>query len=150
MITLLFTLNIQFASPNTQLQPIIADVNPWKALSKVHTNVGSLLFVATFHLTHWYYLESTDFQTRIQHKDRISPLSIFHLRSLHSLLPARETMAGVETYKLGDWKLQSGQSIPDAHIAYKTFGDPKSPAIIYPTWYSGCMYTNLSLKSVLS
>lgn len=45
---------------------------------------------------------------------------------------------GVQTYKLGDWKLQSGQSLPNAHIAYKTFGDPKSPTIIYPSWYSGC------------
>ncbi|KAF4634415.1 hypothetical protein G7Y89_g3691 [Cudoniella acicularis] len=26
-------------------------------------------------------------------------------------------MAGIQTYKLGDWKLQSGQSIPDAPIA---------------------------------
>ena len=46
-------------------------------------------------------------------------------------------MSDYETYKLGDWDLQSGESIPDAHIAYKTFGDPKSPAIVYPTWYSG-------------
>ncbi|KAH8589990.1 homoserine acetyltransferase family protein-like protein [Bisporella sp. PMI_857] len=51
-------------------------------------------------------------------------------------------MAGVQTFKLGDWKLQSGQSIPDAEIAYKTFGDPKSPAIIYPTWYSGSIADN--------
>jgi homoserine O-acetyltransferase len=42
-----------------------------------------------------------------------------------------------ETFKLGDWELQSGQKIKDAHIAYKTFGDPKSPAIVYPTWFSG-------------
>jgi homoserine acetyltransferase len=53
-------------------------------------------------------------------------------------------MAGVQTYKLGDWKLQSGQSIPDTHIAYKTFGDPTSPAIIYPSWYSGCTLPSLS------
>jgi homoserine O-acetyltransferase len=46
-------------------------------------------------------------------------------------------MATVETYKLGDWKLQSGQTIPDAWIAYSVFGDPESPAIIYPTWFSG-------------
>lgn len=44
-----------------------------------------------------------------------------------------------ETYKLGDWELQSGEKIVDAHIAYKTFGDPKSPAIVYPTWFSGGM-----------
>jgi homoserine O-acetyltransferase len=44
-----------------------------------------------------------------------------------------------ETFKLGDWELQSGEKIADAHIAYKTFGDPKSPAIVYPSWFSGCM-----------
>lgn len=42
-----------------------------------------------------------------------------------------------ETFKLGDWELQSGEKILNAHIAYKTFGDPKSPAIIYPSWFSG-------------
>ena len=43
-----------------------------------------------------------------------------------------------EIFKLGDWELQSGEKIIDAHLAYKTFGDPSSPAIVYPTWYSGC------------
>lgn len=42
-----------------------------------------------------------------------------------------------ETFKLGDWKLQSGEQIKNAHIAYKTFGDSSSPAIVYPTWFSG-------------
>ncbi|CZS99809.1 related to homoserine acetyltransferase family protein [Rhynchosporium agropyri] len=51
-------------------------------------------------------------------------------------------MAGVQKYRLGDWTLQSGQSIPDAEIAFKTFGDPKSPAIIYPSWYSGSIEDN--------
>lgn len=51
-------------------------------------------------------------------------------------------MADVETYKLGDWSLQSGQSIPDAQIAYKTFGDSKLPAIIYPSWFSGSIADN--------
>ena len=50
--------------------------------------------------------------------------------------------AKVETFKLGDWELQSGQSIPNAEIAYKAFGDPRSPAIIYPSWYSGGMLIN--------
>ncbi|TVY26324.1 putative acyltransferase, partial [Lachnellula hyalina] len=57
-------------------------------------------------------------------------------------LKSKSIMASVETYKLGDWKLQSGQEIPDAHIAYKTFGDPASPAIIYPTWFSGSIADN--------
>ena len=49
-----------------------------------------------------------------------------------------------ETFKLGDWELQSGEKIPDAHIAYKTFGDPNSPAIVYPSWFSGCKSTDPS------
>ncbi|KAM3068705.1 hypothetical protein ACMFMG_010882 [Clarireedia jacksonii] len=51
-------------------------------------------------------------------------------------------MPDYQTYKLGNWKLQSGQEIPDAHIVYKTFGDPTSPAIIYPSWYSGLIKDN--------
>jgi homoserine acetyltransferase len=45
--------------------------------------------------------------------------------------------ASYQTYDLGDWELQNGDKIPKAFIAYKTFGDPKSPAILYPSWYSG-------------
>lgn len=52
-----------------------------------------------------------------------------------------------ETYKLGDWELQSGEKIPNAHIAYKTFGDPTSPAIVYPTWFSGCKHLAFSFTS---
>ncbi|KAJ5131435.1 uncharacterized protein N7515_007474 [Penicillium bovifimosum] len=48
-------------------------------------------------------------------------------------------------YKLGDWELQSGEKITDCHIAYKTFGDPKSPAIVYPTWFSGMISDNVWL-----
>lgn len=62
-----------------------------------------------------------------------------------------ETMAqdqDYEIFKLGDWELQSGEKIIDAHIAYKTFGDPKYPAIVYPTWYSGCMFVP-SLKLII-
>ena len=44
-----------------------------------------------------------------------------------------------ETFELGDWELQSGSKLINAHIAYRTFGDPKSPAIVYPTWFSGGM-----------
>ena len=43
-----------------------------------------------------------------------------------------------ETYHLGDWPLQSGSTLPKAYIAFKTFGDVKNPAIVYPTWFSGC------------
>lgn len=47
-----------------------------------------------------------------------------------------------ETYQLGDFKLKNGGSIPSAYIAHRTFGDPKSPTIIYPTWYSGAIADN--------
>lgn len=47
-----------------------------------------------------------------------------------------------ETYSLGDFALKNGKTIPDAKIAYKTFGDPTNPAIIYPTWYSGSIADN--------
>ncbi|KAF2714888.1 homoserine acetyltransferase family protein [Pleomassaria siparia CBS 279.74] len=50
-----------------------------------------------------------------------------------------------ETYKLGNFKLKSGGEIPDAFIAYKTFGDRSSPVIIYPSWYSGAISDNLWL-----
>ncbi|CAF9926187.1 hypothetical protein IMSHALPRED_006893 [Imshaugia aleurites] len=50
-----------------------------------------------------------------------------------------------DTYTLGDWHLQCGTTLPDAHIAYKTFGDPKAPAIVYPTWYSGSISDNVWL-----
>lgn len=46
-------------------------------------------------------------------------------------------MTDYKTYDLGDFKLVSGQVLNNAYIAYKTFGDPSSPAIIYPTWFSG-------------
>lgn len=56
-------------------------------------------------------------------------------------------MSDYETYDLGDFTLQSGESIPSAKIAYKTFGDASKPAIIYPTWYSGCKFTPLPVLS---
>ena len=49
---------------------------------------------------------------------------------------------GVKLYDLGDFPLASGVTIPGAFIAYKTFGSPSSPAIIYPTWYSGHISDN--------
>jgi homoserine acetyltransferase len=51
-------------------------------------------------------------------------------------------MSEFQTYPLGDFALKEGASIPNAYIAFKTFGDPSSPAIIYPTWYSGAIADN--------
>ncbi|EEY18651.1 homoserine acetyltransferase family protein [Verticillium alfalfae VaMs.102] len=50
--------------------------------------------------------------------------------------------ADVKTFSLGDFALQSGETIPGAFLAYKTFGAPSSPAVIYPTWYSGAIADN--------
>ncbi|KAI9660456.1 MAG: hypothetical protein M1821_009806 [Bathelium mastoideum] len=50
-----------------------------------------------------------------------------------------------QTYSLGDWELQSGGTIPNAFLAYQTFGDPSLSAIIYPTWYSGLLESNFWL-----
>ena len=47
-----------------------------------------------------------------------------------------------ETFDLGDFKLKNGGTIPNAKIAYKTFGLPSNPAIIYPSWYSGLISDN--------
>ncbi|KAH7166360.1 Alpha/Beta hydrolase protein [Dactylonectria macrodidyma] len=51
-------------------------------------------------------------------------------------------MEGIKKFVLGDFKLQGGGTLPAAWIAYKTFGDPSLPAILYPTWYSGAIYDN--------
>ena len=60
------------------------------------------------------------------------------------------SIADYETFKLGDWKLQCGATLPDAYIAYKTFGDPQSPAIVYPTWYSGGMCQKSTAYAMLT
>ncbi|KAI1340947.1 Alpha/Beta hydrolase protein [Xylariaceae sp. FL0016] len=49
---------------------------------------------------------------------------------------------GVKIFELGDFVLKSGVTLPGAYIAYKTYGDPGSPAVVYPTWYSGVIADN--------
>ncbi|KAI2643230.1 homoserine acetyltransferase family protein [Xylaria nigripes] len=51
-------------------------------------------------------------------------------------------MAEPRVFHLGDFVLQSGATLRNAHIAYKTFGDPRNAAIVYPTWYSGLISDN--------
>lgn len=49
-------------------------------------------------------------------------------------------MKDYEIYSLGDVILQSGQKLPQAFLAYKTYGtlnSAKSNAIVYPTWFAG-------------
>ncbi len=43
----------------------------------------------------------------------------------------------VKLFSLGDFELQSGEVLPNAHIAYRTYGDANNPAVVYPTYYSG-------------
>ena len=46
----------------------------------------------------------------------------------------------MEIYELGALALQSGATLPDARLAYKTYGSlnaDKSNAIVYPTWFTG-------------
>lgn len=50
-----------------------------------------------------------------------------------------------KTYPLGDFALKSGSTLPSAHLAYTTLGSPSNPAILYPTWYSGLIESNLWL-----
>jgi homoserine acetyltransferase len=50
-----------------------------------------------------------------------------------------------KTFPLGDFPLQSNTTLPSAHLAYTTLGHPSSPAILYPTWYSGLIASNLWL-----
>ena len=50
-----------------------------------------------------------------------------------------------ETYDLGDFTLSDGATLPDARIAYKTYGrlnDARDNAVVYPTWYSGRHWEN--------
>jgi homoserine O-acetyltransferase len=54
-------------------------------------------------------------------------------------------MSDYKIFNLGDVNLQCGLRIPDAKLAYKTYGKlnaAKDNVIIYPTWYSGQHYEN--------
>ena len=50
-----------------------------------------------------------------------------------------------DVFDLGSLALTSGMTVPDAKLAYKTYGSlnaDKSNAIVYPTWYSGRHWDN--------
>lgn len=52
------------------------------------------------------------------------------------------TLEDYKKYDLGDLKLQSGETLAGAYIAYKTYGDASLPAIVYPSWFSGKISDN--------
>lgn len=68
------------------------------------------------------------FHARHQHNDKLSPLEM--------------NRRNYDIYNLGEFALKLGGDIPIAFIAYKTFGHPSNPAIIYPTWFSGSLEDN--------
>ena len=50
-----------------------------------------------------------------------------------------------DVFDLGSVALTGGLTLPDAELAYKTYGElnaDKSNAIVYPTWYSGRHWDN--------
>lgn len=54
-------------------------------------------------------------------------------------------MMDYKIFELGNCVLQSGATLRDAKLAYKTYGNlnaDKSNVIVYPTWYSGQHYDN--------
>ncbi|UZJ55775.1 hypothetical protein CBS101457_005095 [Exobasidium rhododendri] len=53
------------------------------------------------------------------------------------MTPPTQADASVQVYSLGDFTLGSGDVLPDAYLAYRTFGTKGAPLIVYPTWYSG-------------
>ena len=56
-----------------------------------------------------------------------------------------ESVEDYQVYSLGNFVLQCGMTIPDAKLAFKTFGElnsAKDNVIVYPTWYSGQHYEN--------
>lgn len=54
---------------------------------------------------------------------------------------------------MGDFKLKNGGTIPNAKIAYKTFGESTSPAVIYPSvrllYAFACLRLLLTVESLL-
>jgi homoserine acetyltransferase len=48
----------------------------------------------------------------------------------------------MQHFSLGNFTTQAGDQIPDCQIAYKTWGNPNLPLILYPTWYSGAIEDN--------
>ena len=48
-------------------------------------------------------------------------------------------------FELGDFELQSGQVLPDAHLGFTAYGElneARDNVIVYPTWYTGTHHNN--------
>ncbi|PFH55323.1 hypothetical protein XA68_18574 [Ophiocordyceps unilateralis] len=51
-------------------------------------------------------------------------------------------MTDYDSYPLGDFPLDSGEVLPSASLAYKTYGDSSLPCIVYPTWFVSAIGDN--------
>ncbi len=52
------------------------------------------------------------------------------------------------TYRLGEFNLQSSEALPDASLAYETYGtlnETGDNVIVYPTWAAGRHTDNRSM-----
>ena len=50
-----------------------------------------------------------------------------------------------ETFELGDWPLQKGGTLPNARLAFKTYGtlsEHRDNAVLFPTWFSSTHRNN--------
>jgi len=68
----------------------------------------------------------------------------YNVRAFASYTPPGN-MAGVSLFSLGNVQLQCGKTLPDASLAYKTYGTlnaAKDNVIVYPSWYSGFIADN--------
>ncbi len=67
-------------------------------------------------------------------------LTLIPLAMLMVLLPQHLSAGEQEYFRLGDFRLESGETIKDCILGYRTFGtlnSSKSNAILFPTWYTG-------------
>ena len=50
-----------------------------------------------------------------------------------------------DRFELGDFELQSGKVLPDAHLGFAAYGElneARDNVIVYPTWYTGLHHNN--------
>lgn len=75
------------------------------------------------------------------HATRFLSTSALNLREFKAKIDCDDPVRGlVSQFSLGNLKLQQGFTLPNAQIAYKTYGtlnEAKDNVIIYPTWFTG-------------
>jgi hypothetical protein len=86
-------------------------------------------------------VEGSTFRSARKHhprRDQLMALGAILFLAVHAVLPAQE---GAQQFaSLGDFRLESGRTIRDCRIGYRTFGTldaEKSNAVLFPTWFTG-------------